>query len=114
MAAVVPIALVIEKMRNTVSSVAATPGARSPTTPDHVTPAALPVMATTNGTSFWATAVANTASRSPPWAASDVVLIRLLASGTATPNAAALAMKSRRVKVGVGAWARGRLGSVII
>ena len=49
-AAVLPIAFVIEKMRKTVSTVAACPGLRSPAAPDQVMPAALPVMATRKGT----------------------------------------------------------------
>ena len=55
-AAVLPTALVIEKMRNTVSSAAGLPGAASPAAPDQVTPLALAVMATAKGRSWRATA----------------------------------------------------------
>jgi hypothetical protein len=50
-AAVLPTAFVIEKMRKTVSTVARTPGLRSPAAPDQVVPLALPVIATRKGTS---------------------------------------------------------------
>tara|TARA_B100001123_G_scaffold334238_1_gene377398 strand:- start:577 stop:888 length:312 start_codon:yes stop_codon:yes gene_type:complete len=50
-AATEPIALVMENIRKAVSRLAAEPGAASPDTPDQVIPAALPVIATINGTS---------------------------------------------------------------
>lgn len=56
MAAVEPTALVMEKIRKTVSSVAGAPGARSPAAPDQSAPSELPNMATTKGTSLALTA----------------------------------------------------------
>ncbi len=61
-AAVLPTALVIEKMRNTVSWAAGRSARARPAAPDQVTPAALPVMPTTNGT--WSAATASDRMRS--------------------------------------------------
>src|SRR6185369_11310457 len=63
-AAVLPTALVIEKMRKTVSIVAGCPGLRSPAAPDHTTPAASPTMPTRKGASSLETASLMTLSRS--------------------------------------------------
>jgi len=64
MAAVLPTALVIEKIRNTVSTAAGCPGLASPAAPLHSTPSLLPSVATTKGTSLRDTASRMTRSNS--------------------------------------------------
>ena len=61
MAAVVPMALDMEKMRKTVSAPAFSPAAASPAPPVKVTPAALTVMPTMNGAWLSLTDLSSTA-----------------------------------------------------
>ena len=63
-AAMLPTALLIEKIRKTVSMSAACPALRSPAAPDQATPSRRPTMATRNGASCFETASAMTRSSS--------------------------------------------------
>jgi hypothetical protein len=104
MAAVEPTALVMEKIRNTVSGAAGFPGAASPEAPANVTPDALPVMPTTKGKRFAATESPSTFCNRLflPFASAG---IDMNGKAPTTPILAAASRKSRReVSVSSTAW----------